>query len=219
MKILALEFSSPERSVAVLQGGSVSVNPLCFQEIESGAGQTFLLIEQLLGRASIPREQIEMIAVGLGPGSYGGIRSAIALAQGWQLGRDVKLVGVSSADCIAAQAVADGVTGNVVVTIDAHRGEFYLANYELTASFWRETQGLRLATKQAVLDCQAKGDLPIGPEVKAVFQNAREVWPRAAMLARLASERKDFVPGQDLKPLYLRETSFVKAPPSRLVPE
>jgi tRNA threonylcarbamoyl adenosine modification protein YeaZ len=219
MKILALEFSSADRSVAVLQEGSTSVNPLCLQEIESGSGQTFHLIEKLLGKASIPREEIEMIAVGLGPGSYGGIRSAIALAQGWQLGRDVKLVGVSSAECIAAQAAADGVTGSVVVTVDAHRGEFYLANYELTASFWRETQGLRLATKQAVLDCQAKGDLAIGPEVDTVFQNAREVWPRAALLARLASERKDFVPGQDLKPLYLRETSFVKAPPSRLVPE
>jgi tRNA threonylcarbamoyladenosine biosynthesis protein TsaB len=160
-----------------------------------------------------------MIAVGLGPGSYAGIRSAIALAQGWQLGREVKLLGVSSADCVAAQAVAEGITGKVVVTIDAHRGEFYLANYELTASSWRETQGVRLASKQAVIDSQAKGELVIGPEVKAVFQYGRAVWPRAGMLARMAVSRSDFIPGQDLRPLYLRETTFVKAPPSRLVPE
>jgi hypothetical protein len=33
------------------------------------------------------------------------------------------------------------------------------------------------------------------------------------MLARLAVSRRDFVPGEELKPIYLRETTFVKAKP------
>jgi len=36
------------------------------------------------------------------------------------------------------------------------------------------------------------------------------------MLARLAGGRTDFVPGENLEPIYLRETNFVKAPPTRL---
>ena len=48
------------------------------------------------------REAIEAIAVGLGPGSYTGIRAAIALAQGWQLAREVKTLGVSSVAAMAA---------------------------------------------------------------------------------------------------------------------
>jgi len=45
------------------------------------------LVERALAEAKVERGQIECVAVGLGPGSYTGIRGAIALAQGWQLAR------------------------------------------------------------------------------------------------------------------------------------
>ena len=43
------------------------------------------MIEEALREAGLEREQIEVLAVGLGPGSYTGIRVALSLAQGWQL--------------------------------------------------------------------------------------------------------------------------------------
>ena len=49
------------------------------------------------------------------------------MAQGWQLARGVKLLGVSSAECLAAQAQAEKIFGRVNVVIDAQRNEFYLA--------------------------------------------------------------------------------------------
>src|SRR4051794_23641679 len=84
MKILALEFSSPVRSVAV--GGDV---PKHGYAEEGGSRETkpFALINAALAQAEISREEIHCIAVGLGPGSYAGIRIAIAIAQGWQLAR------------------------------------------------------------------------------------------------------------------------------------
>ena len=60
--------------------------------------QAFALIEQALAEAGLEREQIECVAVGLGPGSYMGTRIAIAIAQGWQLARGVKTAGVKSAE-------------------------------------------------------------------------------------------------------------------------
>jgi tRNA A37 threonylcarbamoyladenosine modification protein TsaB len=53
------------------------------------------------------------------------------MAQGWQLARAVKLVGVSSASAIAAQGLSEGLRGLVNVVIDAQRGEFYLGAYDL----------------------------------------------------------------------------------------
>jgi hypothetical protein len=50
------------------------------------------------------------------------------------------------------------------------------------------------------------------------FPGSRLVFPRAATLASLASERKDFIPGEKMEPIYLRETKFVKAPPPRKIP-
>src|SRR5687768_8901395 len=95
MKILALEFSSERRSVAVVENGDV-----LGEAHEQGGKHTraFELIERALAAARLEREQIECVAVGLGPGSYMGIRIAIAIAQGWQLARGVKTAGVKSAE-------------------------------------------------------------------------------------------------------------------------
>ena len=220
MTILALEFSSPQRSVAVLQGGAGAA-PLALGEvIEAGArsAKALGLVDEALRQAQIEREQIERLAVGLGPGSYAGIRSAIALAQGWQLARPVQLLGVSSAECLAAQAQAEGVFGRVEVVIDAQRNEFYLAGYHLTAEARREVEPLRLVVGAEVQARQQAGDLIIGPEVTNWFSGSRVLFPRAATLGQLAQERSDFVPGEKLEPIYLRETRFVKAPPPRIVP-
>jgi hypothetical protein len=48
------------------------------------------------------------------------------------------------------------------------------------------------------------------------FPNGRTIFPRAAMLARLAAGRNDFAAGEKLEPVYLRETNFVKSPPRGL---
>src|SRR5260221_8316149 len=112
MKILALEFSSPQRSVAVLRSGGGDGSSFVSEAVETQAGgmEAFRLVEQALKAAGVEREQIECLVVGLGPGSYTGIRAAIALAQGWQLAREVKLLGVSSAEAIAAEAQEQGMT-------------------------------------------------------------------------------------------------------------
>jgi len=233
MTILALEFSSPQRSVAVLRPSDAIV-----EAVETGGRGTnaFRMIEQALAGAKIEREQIEVIAVGLGPGSYTGVRAAISLAQGWQLAfaepeqdnsgqtmasaqrrlaRGVKLLGVSSADAIAAQAKAEKILGRVNVVIDAQRNEFYLATYEITPDGWREISPLKILTKAEVQSRMEAGEILAGPEVAKWFPSGRTIFPRAAALAELASRRNDFVPGEKLEPVYLRETSFVKAPPRR----
>jgi tRNA threonylcarbamoyl adenosine modification protein YeaZ len=217
MKMLALEFSSPQRSVAVL-------NPEtgCTAEVvDTATGFTmkpFAMIEAALRQAGLEREQIACIAVGLGPGSYNGIRAAIAMAQGWQLAREIRLQGLSSAECVAAQAAGDGLTGRFNVVMNAQRGEYYFAEYEAGAGKAREVSPLRIVTTEAMRARERAGEMMIGPEVTRWFPSGREVFPRAGSLARLARERHDLVRGEKLEPIYLRETTFVKAPPPRIIP-
>ena len=217
MKTLALEFSSPQRSVAVVHGRADAGPQALGEAIETGTRSTGALglVEEALRQAQLEREQIECIAVGLGPGSYTGIRAAIALAQGWQLARPVQLLGISSAECLAAQAQAEGISGRVHVVIDAQRNEFYLAGYDLDAESWREVEPLRLVPSTEVRGRQQAGGILIGPEVTQWFPGSRVLFPRAATLGQLASRRGDSVPGEKLEPIYLRETRFVKAPPPR----
>lgn len=216
MTILGLEFSSPLLSVAVLTpGGSDGEASAASQR---NSMQPFALVEEALRRAGCEREQVECIAVGLGPGSYTGIRAAISLAQGWQLARGVRLLGVSTAEAVAAGAAGEGLAGAVGVVIDAQRGEFYLAEYELSGGSLSLTGALRLASAAQVQACADSGATLIGPEVTKWFPAGRLAFPSATVIARQAATRSDFLPGEKLEPIYLRETTFVKAPPSREIP-
>ncbi|MGB7746931.1 MAG: tRNA (adenosine(37)-N6)-threonylcarbamoyltransferase complex dimerization subunit type 1 TsaB [Verrucomicrobiia bacterium] len=222
MTILALEFSSGQRSVAVVRRGPGGASFVTSEVVESGAGGTraFGMIEDALREAGLEREQVEVIAVGLGPGSYTGIRVALSVAQGWQLAsRDggIKLLGISSAECVAAQAQAEKIFGRVNVVIDAQRNEFYLAAHEISAAGRREVEPLRIATRTEAESRTDTNEILIGPEVARWFPNGRMVFPRAAFLGQLALSRSDFLSGDKLEPIYLRETNFVKAPPRRQI--
>jgi tRNA threonylcarbamoyl adenosine modification protein YeaZ len=213
MKILALEFSSERRSAALWDGaGEVA-------EVAENGGrrlQAFALIDEALRRAGWEREAVECLAVGLGPGSYTGVRAAIAVAQGWQLARNVHLLGISSADALAAQAQADGCRGRVHVVINAQRGEFYSAGYDLGPGSPEIVAPLRLLAAPEAQALAKTGLVLLGPDLHSQFSTGRILEPSAAAVARLAASRREFVAGDQLQPIYLRATTFVKAPPARL---
>jgi tRNA threonylcarbamoyladenosine biosynthesis protein TsaB len=212
MKILAVEFSSEQRSVAIWADGAVRGSA---GETATRATHAIALIEQALAQAGLKREQLDCLAVGLSPGSYTGIRAAIALAQGWQLARPVKLLGLTSIECLVAEARAAGWNGRVNFVIDAQRNELYLARYDISPQSAAELEPLKLASLEEVRSRIAAGEMVAGPEVTRWFPQGRTLVPEAATLARLAETRTDFVAGESLEPIYLRETNFVKAPPPR----
>jgi tRNA threonylcarbamoyl adenosine modification protein YeaZ len=212
MKILALEFSSPQRSVAVADGDAVN------ETIETGGRSTSALamIEEVLRDAKLEREQIECLAIGIGPGSYTGIRAAIALAQGWQLARNIKILGISSVESIARQTLEHGLTGKFNIVIDAQRNEFYLAQYEIASRTFREIEALRIVSLAEIQKRERAGEILVGPEVQRWFPSGKTIFPSASAIAKLAMSRNDFISGEKLEPIYLRETTFVKAPKPKI---
>ncbi len=206
MKILAVEFSSERRSVAVVENGRV-----LGEAFEMGGRAAIALVERALASSSVERDEIECIAVGTGPGSYTGIRGGISLAQGWQLAREIRLLGVSSVECVAAQAQREKVFGKMAVVVDAQREEFYLAVYEVTENHRREIEPLRIVPAAEVKALAASGTIIVGPDSAA--QNSALLYPQAAMLGQIASNRTDFIAGEKLEPIYLREVSFKKVAP------
>jgi tRNA threonylcarbamoyladenosine biosynthesis protein TsaB len=212
MTILALEFSSSQRSVALARDGRVLA-----ETSEAGGREThaFGMIEKVLASAKIGRAEVECLAVGLGPGSYTGIRVALSIAQGWQLATGVKLLGIGSVECLVAKAQAEKIFGRVNVVIDAQRGEFYLATFEISADSLKETGPLEIVSAAEIETHATVGEILIGPEVTSRFSSGQNWFPQAATLAKLAVQRTDFVAGEKLEPIYLRETNFVKAPPAR----
>jgi tRNA threonylcarbamoyladenosine biosynthesis protein TsaB len=209
MIILALEFSSSQKSVALARDGSVLAEA---SEIGERGTNAFGLIERVQAAAKIGRAEIECLAVGLGPGSYAGVRVALSIAQGWQLAGGVKLLGIGSVECLAAQARVENFFGRVNVVIDAQRGEFYLATYDVSADGVKELAPLEIVTAAAVESRASAGEILAGPEVTRWFPAGKISCPSATMLAQLAAGRSEFSAGGQLAPVYLRAANFLKIP-------
>ena len=213
--ILALEFSANERSVALaekLADGSVRVLS-SVRETDFRGVTGLSIIDRAVREAKIAPSDVTRIAVGLGPGSYTGVRSAIALAQGWQLGRGVELVGISSVVCLAEQARTLRLHGSITIAIDAQRQELYIARFGMEEMRVRELEPLRIALPSEV----SAADQIIGPEATKYFPAARDLSPSAETLARLAAEATVVTSGELLEPIYLRQATFVKAPTPRRI--
>lgn len=215
MTILAVEFSSDLRSVAIARGGTVLARA---EETGGRTAHAFALIERVLAEAKLEREAIDCVVVGLGPGSYAGIRAAIALAQGWQLATGIRLLGISTVETMVAQAAARGESGRISIAIDAQRNEFYLATYELSAGRRELITPLHIASLDEVTKATTGSRLLVWPELHARLPQAQVQSPDAAALAQLANGCTNFVAGTDLTPIYLREVNFIKAPPARVIP-
>lgn len=79
---------------------------------------------QLLTEAGFGWDRVERIAVGVGPGTFTGLRIGIATARALAQSREIDLVGVSS-----LRALARGATATLAA-IDARRGEVFVAAYD-----------------------------------------------------------------------------------------
>lgn len=72
---------------------------------------------------SLALDGVDRIVVGTGPGSFAGIRSALAFAQGYALGRRCEVLGLPSACALAGD-------GPLAVVGDARRGQFWVALFD-----------------------------------------------------------------------------------------
>ena len=93
------------------------------------------LIVELLDRTGVGWEQIDRIAVGVGPGTFTGLRIGIATARALSRARGIPLVGISTLESLAvAAAVRDPLPSSVdavLAAIDARRGEVFAAGWPL----------------------------------------------------------------------------------------
>ncbi len=215
MKILALELSAGIRSVAAWD--SAGGPPAVATEAHARHTHLFALIQQALAQAGWSRDEVQGLAIGLGPGSYTGIRMAIAAAQGWHAVRPVKLWGISSFHVMAEGLWRSGQRGEIFLAVDAQRGEACWAGCRLDESGWQETVPLQLRPQAAVCQQAETGMRIFGPDITPWCPAATEWHPRAEELAALAAVAEPMADAAALTPIYLREARFAKAPPPRVL--
>ena len=98
------------------------------------ASNTRLLecVDAVLGEAGVSRGEIACVACGRGPGSFTGVRIAMATAKGIASALHVGLIGLSTLDAAAWGAWERGARGEVLVAADAMRREIYPVTFSLS---------------------------------------------------------------------------------------
>lgn len=126
MRVLAFDTSSAVTAVAVTDGDRVLAHDDRLGE-QRHAELLLPRIEAALASARLELRAIELIAVGVGPGSFTGLRVGLATAKGLALATKLPLCGVSSLRVLARAIEARAK--HAVCVLDAGKGELFGAVY------------------------------------------------------------------------------------------
>lgn len=127
MKILAFDTSSKYLSIGLADGEKLITQEEHLLDRQH-SGLMLPKIKAMLEKIRMPINKIDAFVVGLGPGSFTGLRIGVSSVKGFGIALKKPCVGVPSIDAIAMNAVVDN--GIIVPVIDAKRGNVYSALYK-----------------------------------------------------------------------------------------
>lgn len=219
---LALETSRRETSLALAAGERVLLD----EGKAAHASDLLPRLEALLAQAGHARDSrplpLRTLFVGLGPGSYTGLRVGIATAHGLARATGAALYGVSSFEALAFAELAPGEGGAVLA--DARAGRAYFARFRraeqdlvvlerpcacLPEELAGRCRGLQVVFGHPGL-CEA-----LGLRLPASVRYREDARPRAGALLALGRARLragTLAPETSLEPLYLGEFKRPTAP-------
>ena len=120
-RLAAVDTSTALGSVALYDAGALVAEDE--KRVSNAHGESLLpMLDALFTRVGWKPADVLRWAVGIGPGSFTGIRIGVATVKGVQLATGAELVGVTSLDAIAAQAQGDVV----IAVLDALRAELFV---------------------------------------------------------------------------------------------
>lgn len=128
VKVLAVDTSSDIGSVAVVCDAELAAEQ-AFRGRARHGERLLGHIEHALEAAEVPLGEIDLLAVGLGPGSFTGLRVGLATIKGLALSCGHPVVGIPSLE-VLARGLGPALAGAVAVpVVEAHRGEVFAAAY------------------------------------------------------------------------------------------
>jgi tRNA threonylcarbamoyladenosine biosynthesis protein TsaB len=216
---LAFDTSTDVLSLAVARGHQVWT-----QTLPGGAQSSSGLIPavlSMLAEADMPLASLTAIVFGRGPGSFTGLRTACAVAQGLAFGADIPVLPVDTLLAVAEEARWQRVQGgaadadlSVLAMLDARMDEVYSAAYQWSSAS-RSWQGVSALQVSAPENVQATGGPLLagnvfeayGPRLAMPGERCQAL-PTAAALLRLAPSlwaQGLAVPADQAMPLYIRD--------------
>lgn len=216
MYCLGIDTSAAVGSVAVTFDDA----PLCHQVISTNMTHSVNILpamQKVITEAGISLKQLNAVAVGVGPGSYTGVRVGIAFAKGIAFGLKIPIAGVCSFESMLY--AHKGFDGAICTLVDAKMGGTYWGAYRWNSN---EIITLNKPSVSRTEDINFQSDnkiLFLSPDIEKFMGTLRpkfsvsasiefkEAFPDATYIAILGAKRlseKDKHPEIKLEPYYLR---------------
>ncbi len=216
MICLGIDTSSMVARVAV--AGKDGVTARLTTEAGKNHSETLLgAVSEVLETAGIPIAGIELVAVGLGPGTWTGLRVGITTAKAIAYALSAPIIGVSTLDATAAGVT--GYTGRLAVIVDARRHEVCGRRYDLDGRGGVRAEGDVFVTPPDSLDRfvgpeyalvgNGVGLLPETVRIKRPVLSVTFGEVDAGTICRLAIERYERQGPdnpRDVSPIYVRKS-------------
>ena len=208
MNLLAIDRSTDAQSVALSTDGGIFGR--VFEGADARSADWPVKMRDFLAEHGLGFSGLDRIVVGTGPGSFAGIRGALAFAQGLALGIRAKRTELAQESIVYGLPSAAALVGAAALTAvigDARRGLFWVVVYEgaKMVSEFRLVQrdGLVAAVPEAATVLTSDG-ARIGEILKASFgeRYAGSRPPSAGELVRIALKHSDVLVREPL-PVYL----------------
>lgn len=165
MNLLAFDTSTDTLFIAIQHG-----DQLWQHQAAGGANSSATLIpaiQQGLQALGLQLTDLKAIVFGRGPGSFTGLRTSCAIAQGLALGADLPLLPIDTLMAVAEEARQQHGVDEVMAVLDARMSEVYHAGYRWAHGSWQATQDLGVCAPDAL-------EVPAGAVVAG---NAQAAYP------------------------------------------
>jgi tRNA threonylcarbamoyladenosine biosynthesis protein TsaB len=175
-------------------------------------------LKQILEALSVKPEQIDYFAVGLGPGSFTGLRIGLATVKGLAMALEKKVIGIPTLDIIARNAMPDSGYNFFCPLIDAKRDLVFMSLYKDTREGYKRVVTYKLVSLPQLYKIIPKETLFLGDALKlyrkelmlnvkaASFSEEDFFYPSPEKIIEIAKERitqRQFTEIKKLKPIYL----------------
>ena len=198
MRVIAVDTSTDLSSIALVDSGNV-ISMASHTDAHGHVEAIGTLFAELdLDLNSIP----DLIACGVGPGPYTGLRVGIAFAQGLSAAWSVPVVGVCSLDAVAIAIIRQGLVApesEFIAATDARRKEYYWAKFDGSG---KRVSGPSVDLTEIVQGLALEAGIPLVTQVS----------PHAIDIAACAARGGHL----DVTPMYLREADAKPSAPVQL---
>jgi tRNA threonylcarbamoyladenosine biosynthesis protein TsaB len=220
--ILAIDTATDYASVALYDPDNGTLAESSWHTSKNHTVELMPTVVHMLGSQRLSAQELDAVAVALGPGSFTGLRIGLSVAKGLCVSLGIPLAGIPTLDIVAYAHYCQELP--ICAILQAGRGRICAALYDKLENGWQRTTDYRLTTVEELshqveartlfcgeIDEPLRAALAVELGDRATIAPRSSSLRRAGYLAELGWERLETEGGDDmagLEPLYLHHPAI-----------